>query len=299
MTKSHQEQNGRVEFLPKQAFDAVAVGFDQRLDTEDAWQHLDNWQFERPLRGNYDRYEYNEEEKMQAAADLAAAHQELQAAFAALDGAEQRRLVARPIIVFEAEEDREHEAPSMSFEFNLPEIVAGHRAWCRLDEYDFRTRQAVRAGREEIDLNEYGRLHFESKTLFHDSVSQAARFVTCGFRRLYGDSVVKQHVLDRARQIEGRLSAIYLDALGHGDEGTRSVLHEWLSRVNSLILAVCKTEEGIQEIFGPYKHLYHNPGIHWVRMIYSHEGDLIPIGHDMVRGKNARWNEHEHYIANY
>ena len=280
----------------RQAFEATATDFSQITDTEDAWQHLDNWIYE-PAAGVGRDYTYNTAAKKKAANKLAAAYRELQRTFAALPEEAQRSLVERPVIKFQCRNGKRGETGPSSFEFNLPEIVVGHEAQLRLErEHDRSWRRSVRMGRVEMQADQYGLLCYQSQALFHDSVDSAAAFAIAGARCLYGikkiqGSPQEQLALKRIEQME-KLSEVYLAALSAGDELTRSVLYDWLRLVNNRILATCETYRAATRMFGI--------AVDWSRQqSYPYESGLIPIGRTMVRGKNVRYIEHDRYITDY
>ncbi|MYB40188.1 hypothetical protein F4X86_02905 [Candidatus Saccharibacteria bacterium] len=278
----------------RQRFEAAANNLDQVTGIEGTWQHLDNWLY-KPAAGSRVDYTYDPEAKKKATSKLAASHRALQKAFAALPEGMQRSLVERPVIEFRCRNGQGRETGPSSFEFNLPEIVAGFEARCRLDEeYTHSWRQAVRTGEIEMAAGEYGYLCWQSQALFHDSVNAAGAFAVAGVRRFYGgnpdlNSSKQQPALERIDDME-RLSKIYLDALGNGDKQTQLALHHWLSLVNGIILNTCESDRAATRVFGLE--------VSWGRVhAYPHEADLIPVGRTMVRGKNARATERHHYIA--
>ena len=278
----------------RQAFEAAATDFDKIADIEDAWQHLDNWQFD-PDGRHYQSYVYDKEAKMRAVSKLAAAHQTLTIVFAGLPEASQRNLVERPVITFECRGNENNGRTPASFEFNLPEIVAGFEAWQRLGKHHNRQwRQAVKAGQIEMEASTYGHTYWQSQALFHDSIEQASNFLTAGKKRFYESEVntpETELALTRITQME-KLSEIYLGALSNGDKATRLALHAWMRRVNGSILSVCESAKAATHVFQKRIDL-------WIRNTYPHEGALVPIGRTMVDKKNVKHNEHNEYIANY
>ena len=120
----------------KQAFEEVAADFDRIVEVEDAWQHLDNWNFKSSAYRSVKPYTHSAESKMQAVKTLASAHRILAETFANLTEESQRNLVEQPIITFECRGDESKEAERSSFEFNLPESVVGFKAWQRLEDCD-------------------------------------------------------------------------------------------------------------------------------------------------------------------
>ena len=230
---------------------------------------------------------------MRAAVKLVTTHQALAAAFAALPEKSQWNLTGWPEISFECPGGQSNGEAPASFEFNLPEIVAGFRAWRRINkQYDLQWRQAVKADQIEMDAVAYGRTNWQSKALFHDSIEQAANFLIAGNECFYDstlDTPETQLALARLEQLE-QLSKIYLEALFNGDEGTRLALHAWIRRVNGRFLRVCETTDVASRMFKIPIDL-------WVQNVYPHEGALIPIGQTMVRGKNVKRAEHNEYVA--
>ena len=289
-TLSFEQKHARA----KQAFEEEAASFDGVIEIEDAWQHLDNWNFNPAAGGPYRQYTYSEEAKMQAVEKLVSAHQTLAEAFANLTEESQRDLVERPIISFECQKSESEEAERANFGFNLPEIVTGFEAWQRLgSSYDHRWRQAVRENGEEMKADEYGLTYWQSRALFHDSVNLASKFLIAGKKRFYAsdrDLPETRLALARIGQME-ELSEIYLKALSHGDEATRLALHEWICRVNGRILCTCENSNAATDMFQIRIDL-------WIQNTYPHEGALIPIGQTMIRKKNAKYIEHNHYIVN-
>ena len=278
----------------KQAFEAAVADFDKITDIEDAWQHLDNWQFDSGGR-NYQSYVYDKEAKIRAITKLAAGHQALTIVFAGLPEASQRNLVERPVITFECRGNESNGRTPASFEFNLPEIVAGFEAWQRLSKHHNRQwRQAVKAGQIEMEASAYGHTYWQSQALFHDSIGQASSFLIAGKKRFYESELntpETQLALTRITQME-KLSEIYLGTLSNGDEATRLALHAWMRRVNGSILRVCENTEVATRMFQKRIDL-------WIQNVYPHEGALVPIGRTMVDKKNVKHIEHNEYIANY
>ena len=144
-----------------------------------------------------------------------------------------------------------------------------------------------------MQADEYGRTHWQSKACFHDSVDLASEFLIAGKECFYITELnlpKTQLTLARIGQME-KLSEIYLKALSHGDEATRLALHQWILRVNNRILRTCERTEVATRMFQIKIDA-------WVQDMYPHEGALIPIGQTMIRERNAREIEHDHYITN-